>query len=73
MTDFQITECMITSGGSFVVALGKLFRIADPDNRDKLKATFAGYFANYAALAEIAENRAHHESYNLTGLHGTTP
>lgn len=55
MNDFQITECMIEKGGKFVSGLAKLWRIADPSNRDKLKTAFAEYFAKYAELAEIDE------------------
>ena len=55
MTEFQVTECMIKKGGKFVSGLAKLWRIADSENREKLKTAFAEYFAKYAKLAEIDE------------------
>lgn len=62
MTDHEITEAMMALGGSFVSQLGRLFRLADDDNRRRLKAAFPEYWAEYAefarALPEAAERQA---------------
>lgn len=52
ITDDDITDAMITYGGSFVVALGWAFRRADIVNRARLKAAFPEYWAEYRELAE---------------------
>jgi hypothetical protein len=51
-TDYEVTEAMIVYGGSFVSALGKLFRLADSDNEARLKAAFPEYWQRYAALSQ---------------------
>mgnify|MGYP001558846605 CR=1 FL=1 len=56
MTDDQITEAMIDVGGSFVRALGTLWRVADPENQRRLKAAFPEYWAKYAERAERLRN-----------------
>ena len=48
-------ETMERYGGSFVVALVRLYRKADPENRAILEQAFAKYFDEYAAIA-----RRHH-------------
>lgn len=40
---------MEAQGGSFVRALAQCYYAADPVNREKLRAAFADYFANYEA------------------------
>ena len=39
-------------GGSFVRCLGELWSLGYPENRAKLEAAFAEYFAKYKSLAE---------------------
>jgi len=53
MSDFEITECMILNGGTFVSRLGMLFRVADSENREKLKLAFSEYFQNYEKFAKM--------------------
>ena len=50
--DFITTEAMIKKGGSFVRHLGKLWRLADTDNKDRLKKAFPEYWENYAIMGE---------------------
>ena len=45
--EFKILEAMTTYGGSFVVALSHLYRLADPINERKLASTFEDYFRAY--------------------------
>lgn len=45
--EFKILEAMTTYGGSFVVALSHLYRLADPINERKLASTFEDYFIAY--------------------------
>jgi hypothetical protein len=49
MTDLEywISEAMILRGGSFVKSLGKLFRMADLQNRVKIKIAFNNFFVDY--------------------------
>jgi hypothetical protein len=57
MTDYDITDAMIIYGGSFVQALGRLFRLADPENQRKLKTAFPDYFVEYHQLAMTKQPR----------------
>lgn len=52
ITDGDVTVAMYVYGGSFVSALGALWRLADDDNRARLKAAFPEYWAEYRDLAE---------------------
>jgi hypothetical protein len=52
--DYWTVEAMTKYGGSFVQALAGAYRVADERNREKLRATFAEEFAQYAALAGVA-------------------
>jgi ABC-type transporter MlaC component len=60
MTDYEITAAMIMYGGSFAAQLGRLFRLADPENQQKLKAAFPEYFIQYhdLALTRLQQRRA---------------
>lgn len=49
--DFAITDAMIRLGGSFVRRLGELWRVADIDNRRRLRAAFPEFWAEYTAMA----------------------
>jgi len=53
MDEYYITEAMIQYGGSFVHGLGKLFRLADDDNQQRLRNAFPEYFLRYKELAEM--------------------
>lgn len=50
ITDHEITTAMISFGGSFAAALGKLFQLGDPQNQARLKAAFPEYWKDYADL-----------------------
>ena len=49
-------EAMERFGGSFVVALMRLYRTADPKNRAILARAFATYFTTYSAPVWRARN-----------------
>jgi len=55
--DVDVTEAMIRLGGSFVEALGHLFRLADSDNTRRLKVAFPEYWQKYAVLAASQATR----------------
>ena len=48
---YSILEQMTEHGGSFVVVLAQLTRLANPTNKAKLLKTFRGYYAKYYAWA----------------------
>lgn len=47
--DFWTTEAMIQYGGSFVRALGHLYRKGDRINKAALKTTFPKYWKQYGS------------------------
>jgi hypothetical protein len=49
--DTYVAEAMKEQGGSFVKGLGELFFLADPYNRELIKATWPEYWGQYLALA----------------------
>ena len=53
-TDFQITEAMLTFGGSFVQALARAWRCADRENQDRLHDAFPDVWADYRDLIQRA-------------------
>lgn len=53
--EWHVTEAMIRWGGGFVQGLGRLFRQADADNKDRLLRAFPEYFAEYTVLAREKE------------------
>ena len=59
MTDHDITEAMIRFGGSFVKALGQLYRLGDEINRHRLKLAFPDFWREYQDMAErlVADGR----------------
>jgi len=52
MEDFDVVSAMIEYGGSFVRKLGAAALVADPENLDKIKATWPDYWATYALTAK---------------------
>lgn len=50
---YDITEMMIRYGGSFVKALGQLFRLADNTNQAKLVAAFPELIDEYDRMATL--------------------
>lgn len=55
--NWWITEAMIRRGGSFVAALGKLFRIADSTNQSKLERAFPEYWNEYEKIGKELRGR----------------
>ena len=45
-----LTEFMIRYGGSFVSALGQLYRQADADNQRRIREAWPEYWAEYRDL-----------------------
>lgn len=54
-SDFAVTEAMLVYGGSFVRALGRAARCADPVNLTRIKVAFPDLWTEYA---DIAKDRA---------------
>lgn len=50
--DYFIVEAMEKWGGSFVQALAKLARAADPLNLGKIKVTWSNYWSEYEERGE---------------------
>lgn len=50
INDYDVTQAMLTYGGSFVEQLARTWRAADPANRLRIKAAFPDYWKNYAEL-----------------------
>ena len=46
----NIIELMEEYGGNFVKALAKAWRLADPDNRQRLAAAFPDYWKKYEGM-----------------------
>ncbi|OZI56767.1 hypothetical protein [Bordetella genomosp. 4] len=52
VSDEKTAHCMVAHGGGFIKSLARTWQLADPNNRDRLKAAFAPEFVRYAQLAE---------------------
>ena len=48
--DFHTIQMMEKYGGSFVKTLAQLAQRADPNNLDKIKATWGGYWKEYSKM-----------------------
>jgi hypothetical protein len=46
----KIIRSMESHGGSFVQTLAQAWRLADPDNRERIETTWADLFAHYNAM-----------------------
>jgi len=57
-SEWEITEAMIAFGGSFVMQLGRLIRLADADNKRRLVAAFPEYIQQYDELASFIGEKA---------------
>jgi hypothetical protein len=53
----KVLEAMQTYGGSFVMCLAKLYRLADPENRRILEASFSHYFLQYDEMVVLIESK----------------
>ena len=53
MDDFYVTEAMTEFGGEFVKRLGMLYRVADSENRERIKAAWPEYWEKYRVIAEM--------------------
>jgi hypothetical protein len=50
--DHDVVHAMYVYGGGFVTELAKLWTVADPENRRRIKATWADLWAEYTELAQ---------------------
>ena len=50
----QVIDAMQRYGGSFVKVIAAAYRVADSENRDRLRTAFSGYWAYYGMLAKDA-------------------
>lgn len=53
ITDYDVTQAMLTYGGSFVEKLALLFRAADPVNQARIKNAFPDYWLQYMELRQL--------------------
>jgi hypothetical protein len=60
--DYEVTEAMIVYGGGFVSGLGRLYRQADRDNKQRLATAFPEYFAQYREIAILKLDRLRWEA-----------
>lgn len=51
--DFDVASSMIAYGGSLVSALGHLWLIGDPDNRERIKKAWPEYWQKYQQIAAM--------------------
>lgn len=58
ITDGDITTAMYVHGGSFVRGLGELWRMADDDNRERLRTAFPEYWSQYRELVMLKRQQA---------------
>lgn len=58
VTDYEITDAMISYGGGFVNALGHLYRRADEINKAKLRMAFPEYWEQYREMVTLRMERA---------------
>lgn len=61
--NWEITEAMIRFGGSFVKALGNLWRIGDLSNRARLQNAFGAYWNEYAEIVKMKRNDAKNKEW----------
>jgi len=45
-------DAMEAKGGSFAASLARTYRLADPDNRERITRTWADLFARYGKVAQ---------------------
>lgn len=57
MSDNAIILAMETHGGAFVKRLAAAWRVADPENKQRIKATWPEYWEKYAAIVEYKEGK----------------
>lgn len=55
--DWWTIEAMIREGGSFVSALGRAARVADPVNLAIIKQSWPTYWTGYEAAGERLKNQ----------------
>lgn len=65
ITDHDISGCMIAYGGSFVAALGQAYRLADAQNKNRIRVAFSDYWQQY-------RERAMQEALRLTASKQST-
>jgi hypothetical protein len=52
-SEYEITEAMVRFGGSFVVQLARLIRLADETNKRRLFEAFPDYIREYDDIAVL--------------------
>ena len=57
ITDYDITTAMHHLGGTFVAKLAAAWMVADPQNRDKLKAAFPDYWDDFREVIKLRRER----------------
>lgn len=55
--DWDVVQMMERYGGSFVRKLAELTHLADPDNYERIKATWPDYWETYAQMAKDVRTR----------------
>jgi len=53
--DDDVIYAMLEFGGSFVQALARAYRAADPENRRRIRSTWPEYWQKYSTLAQHRE------------------
>lgn len=66
ITDYDVTQAMLTYGGSFIEKLARAFRAADARNQARIKDAFADYWQEYTLVVFSADKDA--EMRSLRGL-----
>lgn len=51
--DLKVIEAMEEYGGSFVQQLARLYRVADLENRIKIRTVFGGYWKDYTVVLTV--------------------
>lgn len=57
ITDYEISDAMMAFGGSFVSALGALYRSADRNNQVRIKTAWPEYWEQYREVVQLQRAR----------------
>ncbi len=52
--DHEVINAMLEYGGGFMQQIAMAFRVADPENQNRIKTTWPDEWAKYAEFAKIA-------------------
>lgn len=53
--EIELIDTMAFYGSSFAKALAQLYRVADPDNKERLLQAFPEIFAHYRMMMRISQ------------------